>query len=79
CLTKKFGLTPEQYRLKFRDTQKTSTQSWVDFVDISVKALEGWIQGNKVSTFEGLYNLIMREHLLTNCVQEKLRQYLVDS
>ncbi|KAJ1167473.1 hypothetical protein NDU88_007864 [Pleurodeles waltl] len=79
CLTKKFGLTPEQYRLKFRDTQKTSTQSWVEFVDISVKALEGWIQGNRVSTFEGLYNLIMREHLLTNCVQERLRQYLVDS
>ncbi|KAJ1110502.1 hypothetical protein NDU88_007853 [Pleurodeles waltl] len=63
----------------FRDTQKTSTQSWVDFVDISIKALKGWIQGNKVSTFEGLYNLIMREHLLTNCIQEKLRQYLVDS
>ncbi|KAJ1144688.1 hypothetical protein NDU88_010985 [Pleurodeles waltl] len=79
CLTKKFGLTPEQYRLKFRDTQKTSTQSWVDFVDTSLKALEGWIIGNKVNTYEGLYNLIMREHILTNCTQERLRQHLVDS
>ncbi|KAJ1173424.1 hypothetical protein NDU88_005259 [Pleurodeles waltl] len=79
CLTKKFGLTPEQYRMKFRDTQKVSTQSWVDFVDTSLKALEGWIIGNKVNTYEGLYNLIMREHILTNCTQERLRQHLVDS
>ncbi|KAJ1167485.1 hypothetical protein NDU88_007877 [Pleurodeles waltl] len=79
CLAKKFGLTPEQYRMKFRDTQKVSTQSWVDFVDTSLKALEGWIIGNKVNTYEGLYNLIMREHILTNCIQERLRQHLVDS
>ncbi|KAJ1088516.1 hypothetical protein NDU88_001673 [Pleurodeles waltl] len=79
CLAKKFGLNPEQYRMKFRDTQKVSTQSWVDFVDISLKALEGWIIDNKVDTYEGLYNLIMREHILTNCTQERLRQHLVDS
>ncbi|KAJ1185930.1 hypothetical protein NDU88_002716 [Pleurodeles waltl] len=79
CLTKRFGLIPEQYRMKFGDTQKVSTQSWVDFVDTSLKALEGWIIGNKVNTYEGLYNLIMREHILNNCTQERLRQNLVDS
>ncbi|KAJ1191755.1 hypothetical protein NDU88_001071 [Pleurodeles waltl] len=47
CLTKTFGLTPEQYRLKFRDTQKTSTQSWVDFVDNFSKSTGGLDTGQQ--------------------------------
>ena len=34
----KFGLTPEKYHLKFRESQKQSQQSWVDFVDSSSEA-----------------------------------------
>ncbi|KAJ1147329.1 hypothetical protein NDU88_000210, partial [Pleurodeles waltl] len=33
----------------------------------------------KVSDYESLYNLILREHILNNCVSDLLHQYLVDS
>ncbi|KAJ1081475.1 hypothetical protein NDU88_001657 [Pleurodeles waltl] len=74
-----YGLTTEQYRIKFREIKKESSQDWVDFVDHSVKALEGWLHGSKVSDYESLYNLILREHILNNCVSDLLHQYLVDS
>ncbi|KAJ1089761.1 hypothetical protein NDU88_002906 [Pleurodeles waltl] len=74
-----YGLTTEQYRMKFRETKKESSQDWVDFVDHSVKALEGWLHGSKVTDYESLYNLILREHILNNCVSDLLHQYLVDS
>ncbi|KAJ1203963.1 hypothetical protein NDU88_007744 [Pleurodeles waltl] len=40
-LLAKFGLTPERYRQRFRDSTKLSTQTWVDFFDFSSKALNG--------------------------------------
>ncbi|KAJ1124930.1 hypothetical protein NDU88_003377 [Pleurodeles waltl] len=74
-----YGLTTEQYRIKFRETKKESSQDWVDFIDHSVKALEGWLHGSKVTDYDSLYNLILREHILNNCVSDLLHQYLVDS
>ncbi|XP_078508461.1 uncharacterized protein LOC144768563 [Lissotriton helveticus] len=79
ALIEGFGLTTEQYRLLFRDTQKAQTQNWTDFVDCATKALEGWLQGSKVSDYTGLYNLIMREQILNNCTNQLLHQYLIDS
>ena len=73
-----FGLTTEEYRVKFRETHKTSSQSCVDFDDFSVKTVGGWLKGSDVKDYDGLYNLMMKEHLLVNCTSEKLYQYLVD-
>ncbi|XP_078496945.1 uncharacterized protein LOC144753011 [Lissotriton helveticus] len=78
ALIKKFGLTPEKYRQKFRGSHKLSTQNWVDFLDYARKALEGWVQGSEVKDYEGLYDLFLKEHLLEKCFPE-LRQHLVDS
>ena len=36
------------------------------------------MKGSKVTDYDGLYNLIMREHMFSNCFTE-LRQYLIDS
>ncbi|KAJ1140719.1 hypothetical protein NDU88_007064 [Pleurodeles waltl] len=77
-LLAKFGLTPEKYRQRFRDSTKLSTQTWVDFFDFSRKALNGWVRGCKVDDYTGLYHLILREHMLSICFTE-LRQHLVDS
>ncbi|KAJ1217080.1 hypothetical protein NDU88_004675 [Pleurodeles waltl] len=40
-LLAKFGLTPEKYRQRFRDSTKLSTETWVDLFDFSSKALNG--------------------------------------
>ncbi|KAJ1214393.1 hypothetical protein NDU88_002012 [Pleurodeles waltl] len=77
-LLAKFGLTPEGYRQRFRDSTKQTTQTWVDFFDFSSKALNGWVRGNKVDNYKGLYDLILREHIL-NVTFTELRQHLVDS
>ncbi|KAJ1201972.1 hypothetical protein NDU88_005776 [Pleurodeles waltl] len=77
-LLAKFGLTPEGYRQRFRDSTKQTTQTWVDFFDFSSKALNGWVRGNKVADYKGLYDLILREHMLNTTFRE-LRQHLVDS
>ena len=74
-----FELTTEKYRKKFRGSKKDPDQSWVDFVDCSVKTIGGWVTGNEVTDYEGLYNLLMKEHILSNCPSEKLHQYLVDT
>ncbi|KAJ1085659.1 hypothetical protein NDU88_005787 [Pleurodeles waltl] len=50
-----FGFSTEEYRIRFRGAQKSSSQTWVDFVDYSVKTLDGWIQGSGVSNYDGLY------------------------
>ncbi|KAJ1217002.1 hypothetical protein NDU88_004599 [Pleurodeles waltl] len=77
-LLAKFGLTPEGYHQRFRDSTKQTTQTWVDFFDFSSKALNGWVRGNKVDNYKGLYDLILREHIL-NVTYTELRQHLVDS
>ncbi|KAJ1142020.1 hypothetical protein NDU88_008348 [Pleurodeles waltl] len=41
-----FGFSTEEYRIRFRGAQKSSSQTWVDSVDYSVKTLDGWIQGS---------------------------------
>ncbi|KAJ1109218.1 hypothetical protein NDU88_006581, partial [Pleurodeles waltl] len=73
-----FGFSTEEYRIRFRGAQKSSSQTWVDFVDYSVKTLDGWLTGNEVCDYVGLYKLFMKEHILSNCFNEKLHQYLVD-
>ncbi|KAJ1101430.1 hypothetical protein NDU88_006498 [Pleurodeles waltl] len=77
-LLAKFGLTPEGYRQRFRDSTKQPTQTWVDFFDFSSKPLNGWVRGNKVDDYKGLFDLILREHILNTTFTE-LRQHLVDS
>ena len=47
-------------------------------MDHVCKALDGWVRGSEVKSYEELYNLIAREHLLNSCFTE-LRQHLVDS
>ncbi|KAJ1093451.1 hypothetical protein NDU88_006552 [Pleurodeles waltl] len=73
-----FGFSTEEYRIRFRGAQKSSSQTWVDFVDYPVKTLDGWIQGSGVNDYDGLYNLLVKEHLLSNCSNYKLHQHLVD-
>ena len=49
-----------------------------DFTEYSSKALNGWVKGSKVSGYDGVYNLFLREHLFSNCFTE-LRLHTVDS
>ncbi|KAJ1126174.1 hypothetical protein NDU88_004582, partial [Pleurodeles waltl] len=73
-----FGFSTDEYRIRFRGARKSLSQTWVDFVDFSVKTLDGWITGSGVNDYDGLYSLFVKEHLLSNCFNDKLHQHLVD-
>ncbi|KAJ1127698.1 hypothetical protein NDU88_006091 [Pleurodeles waltl] len=78
ALLTRYGLTPEQYKDKFRSYKKKESQTWLECVDSYCRSLDGWVKGSKVTTYEGLYNLIAWEHLYSLCFPE-LRQHLIDS
>ncbi|KAJ1216252.1 hypothetical protein NDU88_003856 [Pleurodeles waltl] len=75
ALIVKYGFSPEEYRKRFRGGKKLSHQSWEEFVEACCMALDGWVKGSTVNNFEGLFNLILREHLFRCCFSE-LRQHL---
>ncbi|KAJ1104313.1 hypothetical protein NDU88_001725 [Pleurodeles waltl] len=78
ALLTRYGLTPEQYKEKFRSYKRKESQTWLECVDSFCRSLDGWVKGSKVNTYEGLYNLIAWEHLYSLCFPE-LRQHLIDS
>ncbi|KAJ1134698.1 hypothetical protein NDU88_001145 [Pleurodeles waltl] len=78
ALLTRYGLTPEQYKDKFRSYKKKESQMWLECVDSFCWPLDGWVKGSKVTTYEGLYNLIAWEQLYSLCFPE-LRQHLIDS
>ncbi|KAJ1132590.1 hypothetical protein NDU88_010897 [Pleurodeles waltl] len=47
ALIEKFGLTPEDYRLRFRGSKNQSHQSWEDFLGTCCKALTGSVEGSR--------------------------------
>ncbi|KAJ1199724.1 hypothetical protein NDU88_003557 [Pleurodeles waltl] len=78
ALLTRYGLTPEQYKEKFRSYKRKESQTWLECADSFCRSLDGWVKGSKVNTYEGLYNLIAWEHLYSLCFPE-LRQHLIDS
>ncbi|XP_078506925.1 uncharacterized protein LOC144767301 [Lissotriton helveticus] len=78
ALMTRYGLTPEMYRQKFRGCNKRPGNTYVEFVTFFCRALDGWVKGNKVNDFQGLFDLIAWEHLSDQCFPE-LRQHLIDS
>ncbi|KAJ1169867.1 hypothetical protein NDU88_001755 [Pleurodeles waltl] len=75
ALIEKYGLTHEDYRLRFRGSRKRSHQSWEDFMGNCCKALTGWVEGSRATTYQGLFSLILREHMFRCCFSE-IRQHL---
>ncbi|KAJ1099129.1 hypothetical protein NDU88_004233 [Pleurodeles waltl] len=78
ALLTRYGLTPEQYKDKFRSYKKKESQTWLECVDSYCRSLDGWVKGSKVTTYERLYNLIAWEHLYSLYFPE-LRQHLINS
>ena len=46
---KAYELVPEAYRLKFRELRKASQQTYVEYAQKKVLALEEWLRSRDVS------------------------------
>ncbi|XP_075719869.1 uncharacterized protein LOC142760564 [Rhinoderma darwinii] len=77
ALIRKYNLTPEVYRKRFRTLQRGPNDSYSDVVDGLRINLQQWIRGFSITTFEGLEDLIIKDQLLHICPVE-VRQFVLD-
>ncbi|XP_075186262.1 uncharacterized protein LOC142257859 [Anomaloglossus baeobatrachus] len=77
ALIRKYQLTPEVYRKKFRTLQRGPHDSYSDVVDGLRTTFDQWIQGLSVTTFEELRDLMVKDQLLHLCPVE-VRQFVMD-
>ncbi|XP_073533108.1 uncharacterized protein [Phyllobates terribilis] len=77
ALIKKYQLTPEVYRKKFRALQRGPHGTYSDVVDGLRTNFEQWIQGLSVTTFEDLKDLMVKEQFFHLCPVE-VRQFVLD-
>ncbi|KAM4012631.1 uncharacterized protein ACNLHF_004669, partial [Anomaloglossus baeobatrachus] len=77
ALVRKYQLTPEVYRKKFRTLQLGPHDSYSDLEGGLQRTFDQWIQGLSVTTFEELKDLMVKDQLLHVCPVE-VRQFVMD-
>lgn len=76
-LLKRFKLSPETFRMKFFQHRRTEERTWKDFTFELTNYFEEWIGGLKVSTMEGLKDLIIVDQLKRK-VPLEVKEHFVD-
>lgn len=56
-----YSITPEGCRQKFRNLNKSLSQTYLEFASDKLRAFKKWLQTSAVTTFEDLINLIVLE------------------
>ncbi|XP_053318231.1 uncharacterized protein LOC128490400 [Spea bombifrons] len=77
ALQRRYNLTPEVYRKKFRTLQKRSTESYTAVVGHLTTAFRQWIRGLEIKTLESLEDLIIKEQFLQLC-PANVQEWLLD-
>ncbi|CAI5654769.1 unnamed protein product [Oreochromis niloticus] len=70
-----YELVPEAYHRKFRKSEKTADQTFVEFAREKHCLFERWIQASKVKDIEGLKELVLLEEF-KKCLPDQLVVYL---
>ncbi|XP_066945203.1 uncharacterized protein [Macrobrachium rosenbergii] len=72
---KAYDLVPEAYRLKFRNSVKTPSLSYVEFARMKEEQLDDWLKSRQVVSLAALRELFLLEEFKKFCSKE-LRVYL---
>ena len=72
-----YELTAQAYRLKFRNSMKEPSQTFIEYAHVVRKLRDRWISASKVSTFDEVLELIALEHYLRR-VGPEVRIYLCE-
>ncbi len=75
AVLKVYELVPEAYRQRFRYRKKLDSQTYSEFVRDLTSAFNRWCAASEVSTFEGLFNLIVLEQF-KNSVSDQVATYI---
>ncbi|XP_041428447.1 uncharacterized protein LOC121396899 [Xenopus laevis] len=77
ALIKKYHLTPEVYRKRFRTVQRGPTDSYSDVVSSLRTAFRSWLRGLSVTSFQCLEDLMIKDQFLQTCPIE-VKQFIMD-
>ncbi|XP_053316415.1 uncharacterized protein LOC128484122 [Spea bombifrons] len=77
ALQRRYNLTPEVYRKRFRTLQKHSIESYTAVVGHLTTAFRQWIRGLEITTLESLEDLIIKEQFLQLC-PANVQEWLLD-
>ncbi|XP_075188552.1 uncharacterized protein LOC142270515 [Anomaloglossus baeobatrachus] len=77
ALIRKYQLTPEVYRQRFRTLQRGPHESNRDVVERLRANFDQWTQGLSVTTAEELMDLLVKEQFLHRCPVD-VRQFVMD-
>jgi hypothetical protein len=70
-------LVSEVYRLRFRGCSKRPTESYADFVHFMSMQFDRWVKSEKVTDFESLKQLILKEQF-NDKVPQDIKERLLD-
>lgn len=70
-----YELVPEHYRQMFRTTEKSASQTYVEFACEKGILFDRWIKACKVTDYQSLCELLLIEEF-KNCVPERTALYL---
>ncbi|XP_064082875.1 uncharacterized protein LOC135198836 [Macrobrachium nipponense] len=72
-----YSITIEGYRQSFRNSQKSPTQTFVEFCDTKVRQFQKWIDKAGIKEFESLKSLVIMEEFLRK-VPFNIANYILD-
>ncbi|XP_062589077.1 uncharacterized protein LOC134250727 [Saccostrea cucullata] len=71
AILKRYELTSEDYREKFRQGKQSNDESFKDFVVRVERCLNHWCEGEKIdSDFGKLYDMVLREQVVRSCPKD---------
>uniref|UniRef100_A0A8C5PDF9 SCAN box domain-containing protein n=1 Tax=Leptobrachium leishanense TaxID=445787 RepID=A0A8C5PDF9_9ANUR len=74
---RRYNLTPEVYRKKFRSLQKQAVESYSAVVSHLTTLFRQWVRGLKIDTLESLEDLLIKEQFVQLCPPE-IQEWLLD-
>uniref|UniRef100_A0A8C5QH10 SCAN box domain-containing protein n=1 Tax=Leptobrachium leishanense TaxID=445787 RepID=A0A8C5QH10_9ANUR len=77
ALQRRYNLTPEVYRKKFRSLQKRAAESYSAVVSHLTTLFRQWVRGLKIDTLESLEDLLIKEQFVQLCPPE-IQEWLLD-
>ncbi|KAM9321203.1 uncharacterized protein PAF06_005766 [Gastrophryne carolinensis] len=76
ALVKRYNLTLEVYRKRFRTVQRSHHDSYADVLSNLRTAFNQWVRGLSISTFADLADLMIKDQLLHICSAD-VRQFIL--
>uniref|UniRef100_A0A8C5RC88 SCAN box domain-containing protein n=1 Tax=Leptobrachium leishanense TaxID=445787 RepID=A0A8C5RC88_9ANUR len=77
ALQRRYNLTPEVYRKKFRSLQKRAAESYSAVVSHLTTLFRKWVRRLKIDTLEALEDLLIKEQFVQLCPPE-IQEWLLD-